>query len=160
MEVTLYLIRHATAGVRDSHNPRDDQRQLDEYGHNQAQAIADRLGGEPILGIFSSPAIRCVQTVEPLAARLGLRVSIAPELFEGASSSRSIEYLRSFVGQSVVLCSHGDVIPDMLRILEVGGTRLTGRGCAKGSIWALENSTEQVARADYFCTPESPAAAS
>lgn len=151
--VPLFLIRHAVAGVRDSHNASDDQRSLDAVGLDQAQAIADGWTDSTVQAIFSSPATRCLQTVEPLAARLGLTVQIAPELFEGASTSRSIEFVRRFTGQSAVLCSHGDVIPDVLRNLEVGGSRLDGRGCAKGSIWELDNSTERIESGTYLNAP-------
>ena len=151
--VTLFLIRHAVAGVRNNQNPADDQRPLDTIGVEQAQAIADTWTDLSVQAIYSSPALRCVQTVEPLAERLGLSVQIAPELFEAASSSRSIEFVRRFTGQNVVLCSHGDVIPDVLRNLEVGGSQLTGRGCAKGSIWQLDNSTERIESGTYLNAP-------
>ena len=150
--VPLFLIRHAVAGVRNNSDPSDDRRPLDHVGVRQAQIIADQWTCHDIEAIYSSPAMRCVQTVEPLAARLGLSVQIAPELFEGASPSRSIAYVRSFIGRSVVLCSHGDVIPDVLRNLEVGGSQLQGRGCGKGSIWQLDNSTDRIESGMY--TPE------
>lgn len=150
--MTLFLIRHATAGVRNNLDPTDDRRPLDPQGLEQARAIAAGWGEFDIDAIYSSPALRCAQTVEPLAERLGLTVQIAPELFEGASSSRSIEFVRSFTGRNVVLCSHGDVIPDMLRNLEVGGSRLEGRGCAKGSIWRLDNATDRIESGEYLGT--------
>jgi 8-oxo-dGTP diphosphatase len=151
--MTLFLIRHAVAGVRNNQDPADDQRPLDAVGIDQAQAIASGWSGEAIETIYSSPALRCVQTVEPLAASLGLTVQIAPELFEGASRSRSIEFVRAFTGRDIVMCSHGDVIPDVLRNLEVGGSRLDGRGCAKGSIWRLDNSTDRIESGTYLDAP-------
>ena len=37
--------------------------------------------------------------------------------------------------EHVVLCSHGDVIPEILRDLTMDGVKLTGgRGCAKASL--------------------------
>lgn len=155
--VPLFLVRHAVAGVRDNTDPLDDQRPLDEIGRQQAQSIATDWN-EPVEAIYSSPALRCIQTVEPLAERLGLPVTVAPELFEGATPARSIGFLRSFTGRSVVLCSHGDVIPDLLRALEMGGTVLDQRRCAKGSIWRLDNSTERIESGTYH--PTSVAAAS
>lgn len=152
-QVTLFLIRHAVAGVRDNRNPHDDQRPLDAVGIDQAHAIADGWSGGPVEAIYSSPALRCMQTVEPLAASLGMQVEIEPGLFEGASTSRSIELVRSFTGRDIVLCSHGDVIPDVLRNLEVGGSRLEGRGCAKGSIWRLDNSTDRIESGTYLDAP-------
>ena len=148
--VPLFLIRHAVAGVRNNFDPSDDRRELDDVGRGQAEAIATEWSHDDVEAIYASPAVRCVQTVEPLAKHLGLAVQIAPELFEGASASRSIEFARSFTGRCVVLCSHGDVIPDVLRNLEVGGTRLEGRGCAKGSIWSLDNSTERIESGSYL----------
>jgi len=148
----LFLIRHAVAGVRNNLDPSDDRRPLDHIGMDQALAIAAGWTCDDVEAIYSSPSLRCVQTVEPLAERLGLTVELAPELFEGAATSRSVEYVRSFTGRSVVLCSHGDVIPDVLRNLQVGGSRLDGRGCAKGSIWQLDNSTDRIESGVY--TPE------
>ena len=151
--MTLFLIRHAAAGVRNPSDAADDRRPLDSVGIDQAIAIATSWSEPDVEAIYSSPALRCVQTVEPLATSLGLSVELAPELFEGASSSRSIEFVRSFAGQTVVLCSHGDVIPDVLRNLEVGGSRLDGRGCAKGSIWRLDNASERIESGTYVAPP-------
>ena len=151
--VPLFLIRHAVAGSRNNLDPSDDRRELDDVGRRQAQVIAAEWSCDDVEAIYASPAVRCIQTVEPLAERLGLQVQIAPELFEGASTSRSIAYVRSFTGRSVVLCSHGDVIPDVLRVLEVGGSRLEGRGCGKGSVWSLDNSTERIESGTYQPEP-------
>jgi len=151
--VTLYLIRHAVAGVRNFRNPSDDERPLDAVGLDQASEIAKDWTDLSVQAVYASPALRCIQTVQPLATRLGLAVQVAPELFEGASTSRTIEFVRSFTGHTVVLCSHGDVIPDILRNLEVGGSRLDGRGCAKGSTWQLDNTTERIESGTYLNAP-------
>ena len=151
--MTLFLIRHAAAGVRNNADAADDRRPLDRIGLDQAMAIAAAWNEPAVEAIYSSPALRCAQTVEPLATSLDLTVELAPELFEGASSSRSIEFVRSFTGRTVVLCSHGDVIPDVLRNLEVGGSRLEGRGCAKASIWRLDNSSDRIESGTYVEPP-------
>ena len=154
--VTLYLIRHATAGVRNSFGGDDHLRPLDANGQIQADAIAQELGDEPLHAIHSSMATRCRQTVEPLAQALGINVEISPQLFEGNASSTAIEFVRSFTGRNAVLCSHGDLIPDVIRTLAVGGTRLEGQGCAKGSIWRLDNSTERIESGLYLGPLGSP----
>jgi phosphohistidine phosphatase SixA len=91
--VPLFLIRHAVAGVRNNLDLSDDQRPLDQVGRSQAQTIAEAWTELGIEAIYSSPALRCVQTVEPLAERFQMAVQIAPELFEGASTSRSARSL-------------------------------------------------------------------
>jgi len=47
---------------------------LDEVGHAQARALAQRLAGEPIVGIYASPLQRAIQTAQPTAGRHGLPV--------------------------------------------------------------------------------------
>jgi len=148
--VPLFLIRHAIAGVRNNLDPHDDRRELDPIGWEQAHAIANYHGSQEIEAVYASPALRCRQTVTPLAERLEMEVTLAPELFEGAAPSTSIEFVRSFVGRTVAMCSHADVIPDVLRCLEIGGSKMYGSGCAKGSVWELDNSTERIESGRYF----------
>ena len=55
---------------------------LTEYGHHQAEEAARRLAAEPITRIIASPYTRALQTAEPLARRLGLRIEILPVVRE------------------------------------------------------------------------------
>lgn len=55
---------------------------LDPVGEGQAQAVADRLGDEPIERIFVSGLLRTVQTAAPLATRLGIEPGEVPALRE------------------------------------------------------------------------------
>ena len=55
---------------------------LDEKGHAQAQALCDRLAGHALSRIVSSDLRRAVDTVTPLAARLGLPIEVDPRLRE------------------------------------------------------------------------------
>jgi broad specificity phosphatase PhoE len=47
---------------------------LNERGHAQAQALAERLAHEPIGAIYASALQRAIETAEPTARRLGLTV--------------------------------------------------------------------------------------
>ena len=76
-ETTIYLIRHAHAEWRE-----DESRPLSEAGITAAAIVADRLATQPIVAIYTSPARRSVDTVEPLARRLGLRAEAMPDLRE------------------------------------------------------------------------------
>ena len=60
---------------------------------------------------MSSPYTRCVETVEPLAAELGLEVELDDRLAEGAGSAAAAELLQE---DGVVACTHGDVIHNLL----------------------------------------------
>jgi 8-oxo-dGTP diphosphatase len=138
--MTVYLVRHASAGVRDDWDPRDDHRPLDPSGHAQAEKLADWLRLEPVSRVISSPLRRCVQTVEPLAKQLQLEVEIDERLAEGTSIEVAWPLLERVADTTTVICSHGDVIPDLIRRLQLRGMQIPGkRGCSKGSVWMLQH---------------------
>ena len=135
--MTIHLIRHASAGRR-SFSGDDLGRPLDDYGREQAELIGTTLAGTGVDIVLSSRATRCMQTVGPLAAACGLEVEPHGALLEGGSTSRALELIRSLEGQTAVLCSHGDIIPETIRALEVGGTVIDAdRSFAKGTAWTL-----------------------
>ena len=74
---TLYLVRHAHADW----NP-DDGRPLSDRGRASAVALGDLLASAPIGALYSSPARRAVETIEPLARRLRLEPFIVDDLRE------------------------------------------------------------------------------
>ena len=135
----LYLIRHASAGDRGAWRGNDSERPLDDVGRGQAAAIAAALTAAPIRRVLSSPSVRCVQTVEPLAARLGLDVEACAELAEGADGRRTEALVDRLCGQEgdSVLCSHGDVIPEVLWRLSGRGIDVSPMRCKKASVWEL-----------------------
>lgn len=138
--MTTYLVRHGSAGSRDAYDPNDAQRHLDDDGKLQRERLTDWLRHEPIVRVLSSPYPRCVETVELLAAELGLEVEHHDALAEGADPDESWQLLAETAGQDVVLCSHGDVIPDLLHRAQLRGLHVAGKsGCAKGSVWTLRH---------------------
>jgi 8-oxo-dGTP diphosphatase len=135
----LFVVRHAKAGSRHEWDGDDDsQRPLTKPGRRQAAALVERLRAEPVTAVWSSPYLRCTQTVEPLAAALGLDVHTDARLGEGRSFEGALAVLRE-VPDGTVLCSHGDVIPDLLLALARRGTELrTPPDWRKASIWLLD----------------------
>ena len=73
----IFLVRHAHS----DYVP-DEMRTLSSSGRLAAERVADALEGRGISRIISSPYTRAVQTVEPLARRLGLEVERDPDLRE------------------------------------------------------------------------------
>ena len=155
--MTLYLIRHADAGKRDPYSPSDHLRGLSEDGLRQATRIADHLGDSGVTRVLSSPYPRCVETVAPLARRLGIDVETHSVLAEGADGRRTLALMMDLAGTEAVLCSHGDVIPDVLRLLVITGMPINGRRRnAKGSIWAISTDGEAPVAAAYTKIPREP----
>ena len=107
--MTLVLVRHTSAGDRAAWEGDDRLRPLDKKGRRQAKELRERLEGVPIRRIVSSPYLRCVQTVEPLAKALGLVVEKAPELGEERQWSDGPPLLAALLADDAVACVHGGV---------------------------------------------------
>lgn len=146
----LYLIRHAQAGDRTS-DQRDRYRPLTPEGHHRAEELATMLAGQGITRVLTSPATRCIQTVAPLARALSLELEEEPELWEGTPTPAVLARLEQASGSAGVLaaCSHGDVIPEVVETVARSGAAVSGRGCAKGSVWVLEHDGSAWVRASY-----------
>jgi 8-oxo-dGTP diphosphatase len=136
--MTLHLVRHASAGHRNGADPGDRKRHLDGDGRAHAELIAEHLRDGDISLVLSSPYPRCVETVRPLATLRGLEVRTDPRLAEGTDISDAWKLLESLTDVDAVLCSHGDVIPELISRNQRRGMRVPGTsGCAKASVWTL-----------------------
>ncbi len=117
----LYLVRHAKAGTRYEWDGDDELRPLTKSGKRQAAAIARRLAKKDTTTLISSPYLRCVQTLEPLAHLQREPVHIDDRLAEGSGFPAVME-LFAALPDGAVLCSHGDTIPEVIDAL--GAPRL------------------------------------
>jgi 8-oxo-dGTP diphosphatase len=134
----VHLVRHAHAGDRTRWQGDDSQRPLSDKGWRQAEGIAARLRGGRVDRVLSSPSVRCVQTVEPLAKERGLRIEIADELLEGSDPAEALALLEGLQVPAVA-CTHGDIAPGVLDLLRARGAKLIGElTWPKASTWVLE----------------------
>jgi 8-oxo-dGTP diphosphatase len=149
-----YVVRHAKAGDRSDWAGDDRLRPLTKSGERQAEALAELLKNEPIDKILSSGYVRCRQTVEPLAARRKLPVEPAKELEEGAGGESVIRLVQQFKGRNIVLCTHGDVVEELLERLVAQGLVPRARAnMEKGSTWVLEEKDGKITSAKYLAAP-------
>jgi 8-oxo-dGTP diphosphatase len=161
---TLLLVRHASAGNRRDFDGPDELRPLDAKGWAQARRLAEVLPLFLPRELLAAEPVRCRQTLEPLAQRLGLSIRPVPELGEeefaadpeaGMALVERLLEPRFDLGVTVA-CSQGGAIPFILRSL---GMRWEGVGtkagrrifppAAKGSVWALGGRPGQLT-ADYY----------
>ena len=151
----LLLLRHAKAGNRMKWDPPDHLRPLAEKGRAQAEALVLEYRAFEVTRLLTSPYVRCVQTVGPLAAALGVAVEETAALAEGAGSRAALDLMRRLAGTTAVLCTHGDVMIDTLDALEdVTGLELPpSYPSAKGGTWLLEGEGFPFAGARYLPPP-------
>lgn len=151
--MTIYLVRHAQAGHRDSWHDDDRVRPLTDEGREQAVHLADRFDDIAVPQVLSSPYLRCMQTLEPLALRRGLEVEPTGVLAEGHAFVAVIDLLLA-VPEHSVLCSHGDVIPDTIQALCRRGMVVSGApDWRKGSTWLLEREGGHFTHASAWAPP-------
>lgn len=138
--MTLYFVRHAKAGDRSSWSGPDLQRPLSKAGWQQAHKLGKRLGSVGATTLVSSPYVRCVQTLEPLAERARLPIETDERLTEGAAFEGAIELLTE-IADGAVLCSHGDVIPDTIDALIRRGLDVRSPAdWRKATVWLLHRN--------------------
>ena len=144
MSTQLYLVRHAKAGERRLWTDDDLHRPLSKKGWKQSELLAKRLAKLEPQALLSSPYVRCVQTLEPLAKRLDTTVTIDQRLCEDEPVGPVLEMLTD-APAGAVLCSHGDIIPATILALERSGTKLsTQPDWRKASVWVLRRNKKGV----------------
>ena len=118
---TLVIIRHAH---RNKDQGSDADNGLSKRGISQSKKIKKyfkyRFGkASPI--VFSSPKLRCVETVERIAKEYRTQVEIASLLDEGGNleqkSSLFIEEIKNQKAPLICASSHGDLIPALTQKL-------------------------------------------
>lgn len=142
--LVVELVVHAASAPRADWDGEDSARPLSAEGRRQADDLATAIGVD-LDAVYSSPARRCIQTVEPLVRSCGMTATIDPDLMTpdgryeptawtegmfapmgqllgGASMAgkalASLARMRAaHPGGRVVACSHGDVIPALLAFL-------------------------------------------
>ena len=137
----VLLVRHARAGDRDRWTADDRLRPLDERGRRQARAMVAPLAGWAVPRLVSSPYVRCVQTLEPLSAHLGVPIEHDSAVAEGVSAEKARDLIGRLGPGPVVLCTHGDVMEAL-----VG----EGEPKKKGSTWLLARREKGIEPLRYW----------
>ncbi len=127
----LIALRHAKATPRGDWDGSDASRPLTARGQAQAKAIVGALRAFGVRRIVSSDAVRCRETVAPLAVALGRTVHETPLISQdawedGTSDVRTVVGKRVRARKPAVLCSHGPVLPQILSEIALATGTLQG----------------------------------
>ena len=151
---TFYVVRHAKAGSRGHWTGDDRLRPLSKKGLKQAEELVNVFKPFPISAIFSSPYVRCVETVERLARAHRLAVETTDSLAEGHGLTGLNEFFGDRNLDHAVLSTHGDIVWDLVEDLVSRHVIKPGEGgFAKGSTWVLGVDDSAVAEARYIPAP-------
>ena len=145
-----YLLRHAHAGNKRAWAGPDSARPLSRAGRQESHGLLTQLRDYPISRILSSPTVRCLQTVEPLAQRRGLRVESTDLLGADADPTDLVALLLDPVAAEALLCSHGELIGAALNHLVEERFEGASLSWPKGSTWVPEVADGRVEDARYL----------
>jgi 8-oxo-dGTP diphosphatase len=149
----IYLVRHAKAGERRVWEGDDEARPLSKHGWRQSEAIAERLAKKGATSLYSSPYVRCMQTLQPLGQRLGVEIETERRLSEGEPFEPVLELLGE-VATGAVLCSHGDIVPAVIQALARRGMEVETRpDWRKGTIWVLKRKGDRITKGKVWPPP-------
>ena len=150
--MAIFVVRHAKAGDRENWADDDALRPLSKPGRAQADALIDLYADYEITAVYSSPFLRCMQTVEPLARARSLSMKTSPALAEGAGLEAAWELMSAH--DDSVFCTHGDIVAELLddliarRIIRSEEAR-----AEKGSTWKIELKDGALNKAAYIPPP-------
>jgi phosphohistidine phosphatase SixA len=129
------IVRHASAGNRQTWEGDDRLRPLDKKGRKQAKRLVEELAPYDIDRVLSSPYKRCIETLEPLARARGLEVEVRGELGEHEQFDAGAALVRSLLGDNVAVCGHAG-LSDVL----------AGASQKKGEAFVLDDQGQIVKR--------------
>jgi 8-oxo-(d)GTP phosphatase len=115
----VVTLRHGKAVPADAWDGMDWTRPLLQRGLDQAASVAPAIAAYAPARLVSSPAVRCLSTIAPLATAIDLVVKekgdISQDEYE-LGKARVAKVVQKVLdrGVTTVLCSHGPVIPDII----------------------------------------------
>jgi 8-oxo-dGTP pyrophosphatase MutT (NUDIX family)/phosphohistidine phosphatase SixA len=148
--ITL-LVRHAHAGERKAWSGNDNLRPIDELGQTQADGLGVVLALFEPKRLYAATPLRCKQTLQPLADKLGLPIVIDSAFAEPGDIAEvpaqvqialaRLAELRA--GETAVICSQGKLMPSLLAALD-GATDPAPYKTHKGGGWLLTWSGDRL----------------
>ena len=152
----VVLLRHCEA--EQWRGGDDALRPLTAVGRARAARLPGLVGALGVAELWSSPALRCVDTLAPAAAALGHALRQDPLFGEGgAHLSRAAEELerRGRSGQAVLVCTHAPLVGRLLERFAEARPALLPRPARldAGGAWCVEFTADAVTGMAYLAPP-------
>jgi 8-oxo-(d)GTP phosphatase len=147
------LVRHASAGRKSAGRVSDLARPLDPRGAADAELLAGLLASYGPCRVISSGAERCLGTVRPYAAAMGVPVEVEPAFtlpaddglagaeIRNAGASRAAALAAA--GGPTLICGHRENLPSLIDAAfgELGADPPAApRPLAKAAFWVLHSA--------------------
>lgn len=155
----LILLRHAKAIAREEWESDDGDRPLAHIGQVQAKRFLSGFLPFAISEIYTSDAVRCYESIEPIARSLTINPVFSPSLSEyefhkdkKAWSSSIKEILES--DSSTLVCSHNPVIPEIVKkYIGKKNFKELDHELLPGEAWVLHHRDGEIIAIDWIPAP-------
>ena len=163
--VPLVVLRHASAGHKKDWTGDDLLRPLDFKGQSQARTLVSLLGCFGPVRVVSSPAARCLATIEPYAAHVEAPAVVEPALMlprhsDSDSSADQVTHpevvgaVRGMLADGIptVICAHRENIPDIMAVAceYLNAPPPPDPSLRKSSFWVLQAAESMLAGMERY----------
>ena len=159
----VVVVRHGSAGSRDTWQGADQDRPLDELGHAQAELLTSVLSAYGIVHAYSADTLRCLDTVGPFASRFDIPIESEPLLSESgyaAHPDAARERLMQIfsVPEPAVISTQRKVLPLFQDVAKAfGHKREADFALRKGGFFvfhvSIDDDPQIVALERFDCSP-------
>lgn len=155
----LILLRHAKAISRDEWSGDDGDRPLASIGTQQARRLISNLAPFEIKEIHTSSAVRCYETVTPLARALEINYHFSEKLSEYEFTKDpdvAYSYIKNLLKNDypTLVCSHNPILPKIVgRFYEKSGFELSTTRLEPGDAWIMHHLDNEIISVDFLASP-------
>ena len=153
------MLRHGKALARSEWPGDDDDRPLDMLGQNQAVRMLSIYQVFNLAEIHTSDAIRCYDTVSPMAKSLDLKLIVSGKLSESTfkkDKEKVFEYVKDLLKneKSTLICSHNPILPKLLnKISKKNELEPDEDKLQPADAWILHRVGKEVVQVDRINAP-------
>ncbi|MBJ7507409.1 MAG: histidine phosphatase family protein [Candidatus Nanopelagicus sp.] len=155
----LILLRHAKAITRDEWQGDDDDRPLDPLGENQSKRLLPMYQVYNLSQIHTSDALRCYNTVQPIAKGLNLKLEVTAKLSESTyrkDKDKAFDYAKELLKSEInaMICSHNPILPKMLnKLTKKSDVDADEEKLSPADGWVIHRNGKEIIQIDRLDAP-------
>lgn len=156
----LVLLRHAQAIDRQDWAGEDTDRPLSSIGERQAKRMLSVMQPYAIEEMHSSSAVRCYETITPMARSLGADFFFTDSLSEDVyrkDRERPIKYIHRLLVNNypVLVCSHNPILPEAISsFVDKFGVEVSETKLEPGDAWVAHHIDREVVSVEFLPGPK------
>ncbi|MEY3434178.1 MAG: hypothetical protein RL057_558 [Actinomycetota bacterium] len=156
----LILLRHAKAIERTDWAGEDTDRPLSSVGERQAKRLLSTLQPFGVEEIHSSSAVRCYETITPMARSLNIDFFFTDSLSEDVhrkDKTRPVKYIERLLVNNypILICSHNPVLPNVVSgFVEKFGVEIDETKLEPGDSWVIHHIEREVVAIEFLPGPK------